>query len=195
MNLVSPTPTPDQDTPRDTPDRDAADPGSPELGRLEIRRAAAGDWPGMWPIVHEVIVAGDTYGYDPATDEATARGLWLAPPPMRTWVGAAGPTVLGAYKLGPNHGGPGAHIANASYLVAAPARGQGIGRRLVEHCLDQARAAGYLGLQFNAVAASNIYAIKLYQDLGFETIGRVPAGFRHPEQGFVDLLIMYHPLS
>jgi ribosomal protein S18 acetylase RimI-like enzyme len=78
--------------------------------------------------------------------------------------------------------------------VAAPARGRGIGRRLVEHSLEQARAAGYLGVQFNAVAASNGYAIKLYQDLGFETIGTVPAGFRHPGQGLVDLLIMFQPL-
>ena len=161
---------------------------------LAIRRAADDDWPQIWPIFRAVTVAGDTFAYDPQTDEATARSWWLAPPPNQTWLAADGDTVLGFYILGPNHGGPGAHIANASYMVAGPARGRGIGRRLVEHSLEQARAAGYLGVQFNAVAASNLYAVKLYQDLGFATIGTVPNGFRHPEQGLVDLLIMFHPL-
>jgi GNAT superfamily N-acetyltransferase len=161
---------------------------------VAIRRAVDDDWPRIWPIFREVTVAGDTFVYDPQTDEATARSWWLAPPPSQTWLGVDGDTVLGVYLLGPNHGGPGAHIANGSYMVATPARGRGIGRRLVLHSLEQARAAGYLGVQFNAVAASNVYAIKLYQDLGFETIGTVPNGFRHPELGLVDLLIMYHEL-
>jgi hypothetical protein len=126
---------------------------------LAIRRATADDWPQIWPIFREITVAGDTFVYDPQTDEATARSWWLAPLPSQTWL-ADSDAVLGSYVLGPNHGGPGAHIANGSYMVAA----------------------------------SNGYAIKLYQDLGFETIGTVPAGFRHPEQGLVDLLIMFHPL-
>lgn len=161
---------------------------------LTVRRAVDADWPRLWPIFHEVTAAGDTFAYDPDTDEPTARSWWLGPPPNQTWVAVDGDAVLGMYIVGPNHGGPGAHIANASYMVAAPARGRGIGRRLVEHSLGQARAAGYLGVQFNAVAASNSHAVKLYQDLGFTTIGTVPQGFRHPEQGLVDLLIMYYQL-
>jgi ribosomal protein S18 acetylase RimI-like enzyme len=159
-----------------------------------IRRATDEDWSQIWPIFHEVTAAGDTFVYDPDTDEDTARGWWLAPPPDQTWVAADDDAVLGVYIIGPNHGGPGAHIANASYMVSAAARGRGIGRRLVEHSLERLRAAGYLGVQFNAVAASNVYAIKLYHDLGFETIAAVPHGFRHPAQGLVDLLIMYREL-
>jgi L-amino acid N-acyltransferase YncA len=161
---------------------------------VAIRRAGDEDWAQIWPIFHEVTVAGDTFAYDPQIDEATARSWWLAPAPNQTWLAVNGDAVLGFYTLGPNHGGPGAHIANASYMVAEPARGRGIGRRLVAHSLEQARSAGYLGVQFNAVAASNVHAIKLYQDLGFDTIGTVPNGFRHPEEGLVDLLIMFHPL-
>lgn len=162
---------------------------------LALRRATDDDWAGIWPIFHEVTAAGDTFAYDVDTDEATARSWWLGPPPNQTWLAVGGGgSVLGVYILGPNHGGPGAHIANASYMVGSAARGRGIGRRLVRHSLDEAERAGYAGVQFNAVAASNIYAVKLYLDLGFETIGTVPQGFRHPTQGLVDLLIMYHPL-
>ena len=55
-------------------------------------------------------------------------------------------------------------------------------------------AAGYLGLQFNAVVASNDGAIALWYSLGFETIGTVPRAFRHPVHGLVDLHIMYRDL-
>ena len=84
-----------------------------------IRRAAADDWPRIWPIFREITVAGDTFVYDPQTDEATARGWWLGPPPNQTWLAVDGDALLGFYTLGPNHGGPGAHIANASYMVDA----------------------------------------------------------------------------
>lgn len=108
--------------------------------------------------------------------------------------GSGSAAVLGSYRLGPNKAGPGSHIGTASYMVSEAARGRGAGRAMVLHCLDQARAAGFRGLQFSAVAASNGSAVKLYLDLGFTVIGTVPGGFSHPTQGFVDLLIMFHPL-
>ena len=102
--------------------------------------------------------------------------------------------VLGTYLLKPNQPGNGSHIANAGFMVSSAARGRGVGRAMGEHCLDQARAAGYLGMQFNAVVASNHGAIKLWYALGFETIGTVPRAFRHPVDGLVGLHIMYRDL-
>ncbi len=159
--------------------------------RLEIRPATDEDWPAIWPIWHEVTTAGDTFCYEPATTSEDARRGWLAPAPDEAWLAADGDQVVGTYHLGPNQAGPGAHIANASYMVDAPVRGRGVGRALVEHSLRRAREAGFRGVQFNAVAATNVYAIKLYDELGFETIGVVPQGFRHPVQGLVGLHVMY----
>jgi ribosomal protein S18 acetylase RimI-like enzyme len=79
-------------------------------------------------------------------------------------------------------------------MVSEAARGRGIGRAMVLHCLEQASAAGFRGIQFNAVAASNTHAVSLYLELGFRVIGTVPGGFAHPRLGFVDLLIMYRDL-
>ena len=158
---------------------------------LDIRPATDDDWSRIWPIWHQVVAAGDTFAYDPETTSDDARSMWLAPPPEETWLAADGDDVVGIYHLGPNHGGPGAHIANASYMVGAAVRGRGVGRMLVEHSVRRAREAGYLGIKFNAVAATNVYAIKLYHDLGFTTIGTVPQGFRHPTEGLVDLHMMY----
>jgi GNAT superfamily N-acetyltransferase len=161
---------------------------------LSFRPARDDDWTTMWSIWHEVVAAGDTYAYDPATASDDAKSGWLVPAPDETWLAFDGDTLVGFYHLAPNHGGPGAHIANASYMVDQAVRGKGVGRALVEHSLERGRAAGYRGIQFNAVAASNVWAVKLYLDLGFRTIGTVPGGFRHPEQGYVDLLIMYREI-
>jgi GNAT superfamily N-acetyltransferase len=171
----------------------------PSRSDLLIRPAEPDDWPQMWAIWEPVVAAGDTYTYDPATPEDVARAGWLPAEPGRgeTWVALADSGLrgmLGMYRIAPNQGGPGAHVANGSYMVSAAARGQGVGRALVEHSLWRAREAGYLAMQFNAVAATNVHAVKLYEDLGFDTIGRVPRGFRHPQDGFVDLVIMYREL-
>jgi ribosomal protein S18 acetylase RimI-like enzyme len=163
---------------------------------LRFRPATEADWPQLWPILQEIVVAGETYVYDPAMDSAAGLRTWLPGPPEQTWLvsGEQG-TVLGSYKTGPNRPGPGGHVATASYIVDRAARGHGVGRAMVLHSLDQARAGGFRGIQFNAVAASNGYAVKLYQELGFDIVGAVPGGFRHPRLGFVDLLIMYRDLT
>lgn len=162
---------------------------------LRFRRAQLGDWPAIWPIWSAVVAAGDTYTYDPGTDYESAEQMWLGS--GEVWLAYESDSdsdPVGVYRLSRNQGGPGAHIANASYMVAARERGRGIGRELVGHCLERARSAGYRGIQFNAVAATNVGAVKLYHDLGFATVGVVPGGFRHPVAGFVDLLIMYRSL-
>lgn len=164
------------------------------MNGVVIRRAEADDWDVLWPIWHEIVAAADTFAYDPATDRERAACSWLAPEPDEAWLAERDSTVVGTYHLGPNHAGPGGHVASASYMVAAGVRGQGVGRRLVEHSLDRARAGGYLGMQFNAVAATNASAIGLYEQLGFETIGVVPRAFRHPTAGLVGLHVMYRDL-
>jgi ribosomal protein S18 acetylase RimI-like enzyme len=161
---------------------------------LQFRPAAESDWPAIWPFGHEIVAAGDTYSYDPATDSDAARQMWLPSGEDETWLVSVSDEVLGSYHLSPNQAGPGAHVANASYMVSSRARGHGVGRAMVEHSITRASERGYRGIQFNAVATTNVYAIKLYHDLGFATIGTIPGGFRHPLQGFVDLLIMYRGL-
>ena len=153
----------------------------------------------MWPIWRQIVSAADTYVYEPSTSPDAARAMWLGAPGMQTWVAFAGgddtAPVAGFYEISPNHAGPGAHIANGSYMVAESARGRGVGRALVTHSLRQAAVAGFLGIQFNAVAESNVGAIHLYTDLGFVTVGIVPGAFRHPQQGLIGLRVMYRDLA
>jgi len=102
--------------------------------------------------------------------------------------------VVGTAELHPNLGGPGAHIANAGFMVDPAHAGRGVGRALAEHTIGLARADGYRAMQFNAVASTNTVAVALWQSLGFEILATVPEGFHHPDKGYVGLHIMYRRL-
>ncbi|MFI7251365.1 GNAT family N-acetyltransferase [Micromonospora chalcea] len=163
---------------------------------MEIRTATPADWPLIWPFLREIVAAGETYTWPPDVTQEQARRLWMPAPPARTVVAVAPDgAVLGSAKLAPNQGGPGDHVANASFMVAPAAAGRGVGRALAEHVLAAARADGYRAMQFNAVVATNTRAVALWRSLGFAVIGRVPEGFRHPTRGYVDLLVMHRRLD
>ncbi|GHH49783.1 GNAT family N-acetyltransferase [Streptomyces candidus] len=161
-----------------------------------IREATADDWAAIWPFFHTITAAGDTFTFPTDLDRDTGRGWWMLNAPNRTVVAVdeATGTVLGTAKMNNNQHGNGAHIASASYMVDPRHGGRGVGRALVEHTLDWARDAGFRAMQFNAVAATNTHAVRLYERLGFNIVGTVPEGFRHPVQGYVGLHIMHRPL-
>ena len=161
---------------------------------MEIREASEADWPAIWPIVEAVARAGETFTYPRDLDPDFGRTLWMQPPPGVTLVAVEDGRVLGTAKTGPNHMGPGSHVATASFMVAAEARGQGVGRALGEAVIARAKAAGYRAMQFNAVVEANRSAVRLWRALGFEIIGTAPEAFDHPTEGLVGLHIMYRRL-
>ncbi|NLU70118.1 GNAT family N-acetyltransferase [Streptomyces sp. HNM0574] len=159
---------------------------------MHIREAEAADWPAVWPVFRTIAAAGDTYTYPVDMPEEEARALWMAPPPTRTVIAQdEDGTVLGTARMTRNHMGPGSHVAGASYMVDPAHAGKGVGRALCEHSLDWARSSGYRIMQFNAVVETNTHAIRLYEHLGFQTLGTLPEGFHHPTEGYVGLRVMY----
>jgi L-amino acid N-acyltransferase YncA len=164
---------------------------SAQIRPIDLRRLEEGDWPQVHEIVVEVASAGETYAMDvPASVEET-REFWSG---QHVVVAVEGETVLGSAKMGPNRPAQGAHVGTASFVVGGAARGRGVGRALAEHMVEWHRATGFRGIQFNAVVSTNTSAVRLWQSLGFETIGRVPGAFRLPDGEYVDLLVMYLPL-
>ena len=162
---------------------------------MRIRRADEQDWPRIWPIWHRVVAAGDTYTWSPDTDEPTARTLWMQPPPAAVYVAESSDhAVVGTAVLKPNNTGLGDHVANASFMVDPDRAGQGIGRRLAEHVLSEAREQGYRAMQFNAVVETNTAAVALWKSLGFRILATVPAAFRHASLGPVGMHVMYREL-
>jgi ribosomal protein S18 acetylase RimI-like enzyme len=49
-------------------------------------------------------------------------------------------------------------------------------------------------MQFNYVISTNTAAIRLWQDLGFEIVGTLANAFRHPDERYVDVYVMYRSL-
>ena len=50
-------------------------------------------------------------------------------------------------------------------------------------------------MQYNLVAATNVFAIELWKDMGFEIIGTLPKAFNHKTKGLVDAFVMYQFLT
>ena len=157
---------------------------------MQIREASSSDWNNIWPIFEEVVSAGDTYAYPATTNKSDAEAIWLSKPRMTFVVEDTG-RILGTYYLITNQDGPGDHVCNCGYMVSSAARGKGLATTMCEHSQDMARNLGYKAMQFNFVASTNVGAIRLWNKLGFETVGSLPKAFRHPAQGFVDALVMY----
>jgi len=62
---------------------------------------------------------------------------------------------------------------------------------MCEHSQKMALELGYEAMQFNFVASTNEGAVRLWQKLGYEIVGRMPHAFKHPPKGNVDALVMY----
>jgi L-amino acid N-acyltransferase YncA len=158
---------------------------------MTSRPARGGDAEAIWRIFHAVVAGGDTYTFPADTPREHAITYFMAPG-IASWViEDAGGRVIGVYKLIPNHPGLGSHVANASFMVDPAAQGSGAGRAMGEHCLEQARQAGYEAMQFNFVVSTNTAAVALWKKLGFQIVGTLPKAFRHATLGKVDAYVMH----
>ena len=96
--------------------------------------------------------------------------------------GTAGIESLGSkYKI--------RHRADFGISVAKKYWGLGIGKALMEACIECARNVGYLQLELTVVA-ENKRAVAMYEKAGFVEYGRNPKGFCSKKTGFQELIYM-----
>jgi ribosomal protein S18 acetylase RimI-like enzyme len=160
---------------------------------MPIRPARAEDSSAIWSILKPVIRAGETYTLDRDMSEVDALRYWLSAE-KKTFVFEEDGIILGTYYMRTNQAGGGSHVCNCGFMTSASATGRGIARKMCEHSLAHARSRGYDAMQFNFVVSSNDRAVRLWQSLGFQTVGRLPRAFNHPTHGYVDALVMFQPL-
>lgn len=97
-------------------------------------------------------------------------------------VGMAGFNAIGSkYKV--------RHRTEFGITVSKNYWGQGIGKAIMNACIECAKEAGYIQLELDVVA-DNTRAIELYKKLGFIEFGRNPKGFQSKYSGFQELVYM-----
>lgn len=164
------------------------------MSAIGIRRAEARDADAIWAIFRAVAEAGDTYVFAADTTREDALAYFFGPG-IASFVAEHDGRVVGMYKLIANQRDRGAHVANASFMVASDARGLGVGEAMGRHCLDEARRVGFAAMQFNFVVSTNDAAVRLWQRLGFAIVGTLPKVFEHATLGRVDAYVMHRLLD
>ena len=157
---------------------------------IQVRPAAAIDAKAILEIILPTIREGATYALDRNMTEHDALTYWTAPE-KETFVAEDDGEIVGTYFLRANQAGGGRHVCNCGYMTRASAAGRGVARTMCEHSLKYAAARGFRAMQFNFVVSTNERAVRLWQSLGFEIVGRLPGAFEHPALGYVDALVMH----
>jgi ribosomal protein S18 acetylase RimI-like enzyme len=160
----------------------------------EIRVAKTEDFQHIWPIFKIICRAGNTFAQPTDIDKKTAYDYWMVQV-RQSYVYEVDGQLLGSYYLKTNQQGGGSHVCNAAYIVSEQARGMGVASAMCKHSQAMALEMGYQYMQYNFVISSNASAVRLWQKMGFEIVGRLPEAFVDPQQGLVDALVMNKKLS
>jgi len=135
---------------------------------------------------------------------ATLETELRTPDERRQWLAARGPkhpvyvalaedgrepTIVGWGSLNVYNPRPAyQYVADFSIYIERAWRGKGVGRRLLEHLIEQARALGYHKLMLSAFPF-NATGVALYERLGFTRVG-VLHEMGQLDGRWVDTLIM-----
>ncbi|MFQ3617484.1 MAG: N-acetyltransferase family protein [Cyanobacteriota bacterium] len=152
------------------------------LDGLHIRPATEADVPGILAIYNEAILnTTAVYDYEPHT--LAMRQAWFATRqaeghPILIAVGdraseTGHPEILGYAALGPFRAWAAyRHTAESSVYVAAPARGRGIGQRLLAPLIEAAKTRN-LHTLIAGIDADNTASLRLHQRFGYTEVGHL----------------------
>jgi len=145
-----------------------------------IRDAVPEDVPVITGIYNEAIREGGLTGQlEPLSIEN--RRAWFAPHRGRygVFVKIVTGDIVGYSALSPYRGGRGAfdETAEISYFLARRHRGNGHGRELITHAMEQAARSGFR-LMVAIALDCNRRSVGILTKYGFEECGRVPGAAR-----------------
>lgn len=164
---------------------------------MHLRLADDRDHDALWRVLEPTIRAGETWALPRDWRQDEALGYWLARG-HEVWVADQGEggarDVVGTFFLRTAQLGPGAHVANAGYMVRPDAWGKGVAGAMCDHSIARARERGFAAIQFNFVVSTNARAIALWERKGFRIIGRSPGAYMHAALGAVDAVMMHRAL-
>lgn len=140
---------------------------------MKIRPATAVDWPEIEHIYRQGIRTGEATFNTEADVPATAEAWFANKLPGLTFVAVdetgrvLGWIALTAVSKRRVYAG----VAEVSVYVAEAARGQGVGRALLEYEIEASEAAGIWTLQAT-IFPTNQVSMRVHQRVGFRLVGR-----------------------
>ena len=136
---------------------------------ITLRPIAPGDAASLARVIRDTLAEhgaakpGTAY-YDAATDHLPE--LFATTPRSAYFVAERGGEVLGGGGIFPTANLPADTVELVKLYLLPAARGLGVGKALIQQCLDAARAAGYARVYLETTEELT-QAIPLYERLGF----------------------------
>jgi len=128
-----------------------------------------------WNIFHAVVASGDTYVFDPRMPREQALAYWLRSD-THTYVADSEARWWAPISFKPNNRLLAPTSRTPASWSSPTARRLGVGRRMGEHSLAEARRLGFRAMQFNLVVSTNEGAVRRGSSLAF----RLLAPYRKP---------------
>jgi ribosomal protein S18 acetylase RimI-like enzyme len=157
---------------------------------VEIEAAHPADACALLLLRRRILQEGQWFITEP-DEEKTGLSGWverLCSPDSTTHIARSGLLVLGYITVDRSILRRNRHVGRLHLSVAAEARGQGLGKRLMEAAMAAAWSVGIEKLSL-AVFAENQRAIALYKSCGFVEEGRRKGEFRVGGRAVDDLLM------
>ena len=169
--------------------------------RPTVRPAGPGDLDALADLLLDAVADGASVGFLAGTGPAEAAAWWASLGPSVAagtrllWVAEDGAgRLLGTVSLVREEKPNGRHRAEvAKLLVHRDARGAGLGRRLLRHAEDAARARGVTLLLLDTQTGSA--AEYLYRSAGWTPFGTVPGHAATPDGVLADTTYYYKRLD
>lgn len=151
---------------------------------VEIRRLKETEWEAFRAIRIEALrTAPEVFGTTLEQEADQAERFWrdrLADPLNAVFCGLEATTPVALAGL---RDGAGGNVRHRGFVwgvfVAARWRGHGVGARLMRALLDHTDARTEIDFTEHNVRSDNATAIRLYERLGFRTVGTIPRALKH----------------
>ena len=134
----------------------------------QIRPITADDNPQIAAIIRQTLAEfganrpGTVY-FDPTTDHLYEL---FQTPGAAYWIAEDGGKMLGGVGIYPTEGLPAQTAELVKMYLLPDARGKGLGRQLIQHCLDWAKQAGYQQVYLESMPELQ-KALKVYEKFDF----------------------------
>ena len=161
---------------------------------LLIRPALQADAGAIWTILDPILRAGETYALPREWSRAEALDYWFSPG-HDVFVAEMESRILGTYYLQRQSARRRRACRKLRLMRRLRMRAARVSRPpCASTRCKYAAQRGFRAMQFNFVVSTNERAVRLWLKLGFDIVGTIPEGFRHPTQGYVDAFVMYRAL-